>query len=943
MPFTRARRLLHPGRLLLPLMGLLLAAPVSALPPPPAAPPLAPSTEPARSVVLILASPGLLDRLATLGPLPGTAAELQAHATRHALLLARHEADLARREARLLPAIRALGGTVVGRQRALWHGLLVHAPTAALPRLRALDGVAELWPAPVVRPSLAASGPRIGAPALREQTGWDGTGQVIAILDTGIDYSHAMLGGPGTAAAYQQAAAAADRIDDLWEGKPLFPNAKVIGGHDFVGANYTHPGLCPPEKERAGLCTGTPHPDPDPLDQQGHGSHVASIAAGLPAGSLAAGIAPGASLVALKLYGPPLGPGIATDEAVDVLLDALDWCALVNLGRPVPGTAPPRVDVINMSLSEPWGQGVPLLERGVQGALAAGILVVASAGNAGGQPYILGAPGAVAGALTVANTALINRGNVVLDQVASSSSRGPGAWGALKPDLAAPGSSIMAAAMASGSGGRLLSGTSMSSPHVAGAAAVLLSRSRAQGLGLAPRDLGALLVSTAATKVLAADGSGAEAPVTLAGAGRLDLLSAGRAVLLPRAGDFAALGFGIVELTETQQRLRRTVRVGNLAAEELWVMARGEWRKAGTPIAWLLPTEPVRLPPRGKADLEIGLQLRAEDFGTGLEPFEQPGAAAMDRLEMDGRLTLLVTDAEGRPRTEFATAQLPVQLLPRRASRISGRAASEPGGDLLRLRAGAFAGKAEIYAVPELAGVPAPPDPDEPELALNADLWETGLREMPGAGTLDLLLSSREATALAIGTLSTVYIDRDEDGRMDLRLRLGSLGFLSGGGLQGPQLGWGLATLDAAGQPGPERVQGLAGAPLLSGALRLALPLADLGMTEGQAFRFAVQRQGVSEDWYGRPAEDWAPDGASATGGPRYRFDPRASGAPERWQAEVLIDQEIRLSPPAGAGPRHWEWLAFYPQNAGQPAGAQVQRLRPAWVELVLPLLFRTR
>jgi subtilisin family serine protease len=104
---------------------------------------------------------------------------------------------------------------------------------------------------------------------------------------------------------------------------------------------------------------------------------------------------------------------------------------------------------------------------------SSGALFVMAAGNSGPSDTTVGSPGSAAAALTVA---AVDRH----DKIASFSSRGPTADGRLKPDIAAPGVDIIAAKAAHGTEGNdeasgyvSMSGTSMATPHTAGAAAVL--------------------------------------------------------------------------------------------------------------------------------------------------------------------------------------------------------------------------------------------------------------------------------------------------------------------------------------------------------------------------------------------------------------------------------------------------------------------------------------
>ena len=194
--------------------------------------------------------------------------------------------------------------------------------------------------------------------------------------------------------------------------------------------------------------------DGDTTDGNGHGTHVASTIAGSGAASDGKykGVAPGAKLLAGKVLSDQGSGDIAG------VIDGMEWAAQSG------------ADVVNLSLGAAANEPTDIATEAVDSLTAEyGTLYVIAAGNSGPDPLTIGTPGTAESALTVAATDKS-------DQLAEFSSRGPriGDLG-LKPDIAAPGVNILAAA-AGGTGYKSLSGTSMATPHVAGAAAILAQR-----------------------------------------------------------------------------------------------------------------------------------------------------------------------------------------------------------------------------------------------------------------------------------------------------------------------------------------------------------------------------------------------------------------------------------------------------------------------------------
>jgi serine protease AprX len=259
-----------------------------------------------------------------------------------------------------------------------------------------------LWLDEEIHTCLDRSVPKIDVPEVWT-AGYRGTGITIAVVDTGIDRAHPDFAG------------------------------RIVDGISFIGSDYQ--------------------------DDNGHGTHVASICAGSGAaqGGAYTGIAPEAQLYVAKALDQS-GSG-----SMSGVMAGVEWA--VDRG----------VQVINLSLGgHGSSDGRDALSQTCNAAVSRGIVVCVAAGNDGPTERTIGSPGAAADVITIGAATRA-------DRVASFSSRGPTADGRTKPDLCFPGSNIVAARATGTSMGSPVndhytssSGTSMATPHAAGVAALML-------------------------------------------------------------------------------------------------------------------------------------------------------------------------------------------------------------------------------------------------------------------------------------------------------------------------------------------------------------------------------------------------------------------------------------------------------------------------------------
>jgi subtilisin family serine protease len=329
-----------------------------------------------------------------------TAARRQAVAGQRAKL-AQAQQDLLNR----LAARPEFKARTIYRLQNAFNGIALQVNPASIEQIKQLPGVTAVYPLVTYERENAVSVPFIGAPQVWNSFGITGTNIKLGIIDTGIDYTHANFGGPGTPAAFT-AAGAITSTPVVVSGTQLYPSPKVAGGYDFAGDAYD-----------AGSATNyIPQPDSNPLDCAsslggGHGSHVAGTAAGLgvksdgttytgpyttnlPASNfiIGPGVAPGATLYALRVFGCTGSTSLAAQ--------AIDWVLDPNGDNDFSD----HLDVVNLSLGGAYGAEDIVTSRAVDNAAQAGILFAISAGNNGDIHYVSGSPGSAVQAVTVASS-----------------------------------------------------------------------------------------------------------------------------------------------------------------------------------------------------------------------------------------------------------------------------------------------------------------------------------------------------------------------------------------------------------------------------------------------------------------------------------------------------------------------------------------------------------
>jgi len=477
------------------------------------------------------------------------------------------------------------------------NGFAVVVPRSELAKLSRVAGL-QVWPSIGYHTLLDMTPQIIGAPTIWGPTlATAGQGQKIAIVDDGIDQTHPFFAPTG----YTYPAG-------FPKGQTAYTTPKVIVARAFAPATPAYANAKLPF-------------DPDLSD---HGIHVAGIAAGnnntpTRSGSFRlSGIAPRAYLGNYKALGIPSEFGANGNSP--------------ELAAAIEAAVRDGMDVINLSLGETEIEpSRDLVVTALNAAADAGVVSAVSAGNDFGELGFgsITSPGNAAKAISVAASSG-GHGSPDVDNIADFSSAGPTPYSLIfKPDVTAPGEDVASAAP--GGGYVESSGTSMSAPHVAGAAALLRQRHPTW----TPAQIKSALVLTGDP---IHNGGAAEVNPLREGGGRIDLVRADQPVVFASP---ANISFGLLKPGASVQRTVSVTDAGGGAG--VWNVAASV---AGAPLS--LPAQ-VAVPgllavraviPRNALEGEVtGFVVLSRDGTRRRIPFwfrvERP------RLRLDRQLALV--------------------------------------------------------------------------------------------------------------------------------------------------------------------------------------------------------------------------------------------------------------------------------------------------------------
>jgi subtilisin family serine protease len=462
------------------------------------------SAPPRTEVVVTLAAPSLADSVQLSRVLTArakaTRLDLQSPASVSYLReLTVVQNAAARRIERAIPS-----ATVRWRYQVVLDGLAVVVPSGELSKLSRVAGVSAVYPDVKYDLAGAPDAKLIGADQLWGLPDFStaGNGMKIGILDEGVDQAHPFFNPAGY--VYPPG---------FPKGNTAFTTPKVI-----VARSFTPPGATAPIETLPFANAG---------DQDDHGTHVGGIAAGnyltnvVSAGPIS-GVAPRAYLGNYKVYAVPT-PSVGLDGNAPEIAAGVE--AAVKDG----------MDVINLSLGESEIEpSRDIVVAAINGAAKAGVVPAIAAGNEfedAGYGSI-SSPGNATGAITVA---AVTANNVI----APFSSGGPTPVSlGMKPDVSAPGVAILSSVPPSVGLWAELSGTSMATPHVAAAAALL----REQHPGWTVEQIKSALVLTGRPVHTP---QGTEVPTTREGGGLIYLPTANNPLIFAEP---TGISFGLVKV-----------------------------------------------------------------------------------------------------------------------------------------------------------------------------------------------------------------------------------------------------------------------------------------------------------------------------------------------------------------------------------------------------------
>lgn len=294
------------------------------------------------------------------------------------------------------------------------------------------------------------------------ESGYDGTGVIVAIIDTGVNYNHI------------------DLVDHMWDGGTEYPNH----GYDFQSN------------------------DNDPMDENGHGSHCAGITAGDGTSGTQTGIAPNATIMALKVFGA--SGGASTDDILNAMEFAVER----------------EANIVSMSLGASGDSGHAYYRQAFVNMMNANVVAAVAAGNDGQKygtyslPTNIGSPGNCPSPWHNPDQTLSGGQSAVItigasnrnDRKTTFSSFGPVTWGnvngysdypytagstsetgLIKPDIITPGADIVSCNYSTNNGLVSKMGTSMATPLAAGIMALMLQANP----NLTPAQIDEILETTA--------------------------------------------------------------------------------------------------------------------------------------------------------------------------------------------------------------------------------------------------------------------------------------------------------------------------------------------------------------------------------------------------------------------------------------------------------------